>query len=89
MEIFGISNHICALEALGLSKCFKAYADNCSRHTIECIGFNSNSGYVYIALENGIQIASMLGQNVEYIYHDLRTNFEAYCDTYKEAEQHI
>lgn len=89
MEIFGISNHICALEALGFSKCFRAYADNCSRHTIECIGFNHNSGYVYIVLENGIQIASCLGQDVEYIYHDLRSNFEEYCDTYQEAERHI
>ena len=34
------------------------------------IGFNENSGYVYIALENGVSIASCFGQSVEYMVNN-------------------
>ena len=49
-------------------------------------GFNTNSGYVYIALENGITLASCFGQSVEYIVDDWITGEEHFCDTYEEAE---
>lgn len=75
-------------EAIGLSNCLKAYADNCSREMIYGIGFNSNSGYVYIALESGIQIASMLGREVEYIVTDFETGEEFFYNTFEEAEKH-
>jgi hypothetical protein len=52
----------------------------------DCIGFNANSGYVYIALEDGITIASMLGRDVEYIVTDYNDGEEFFFDTYKEAE---
>jgi len=39
---------------------------------MEC-GFNTNSGYIYIALENGICIASSFGQGVDYIITDFET----------------
>ena len=74
-------------EALGLSKVFAAYAENCANEEImySGVGFNHYSGYVYIALENGISICSMLGREVEY----LRTNFnngeEYFFSTYDEA----
>jgi len=52
-------------------------------------GFNTNSGYVYIALENGITLASCFGQSVDYIVSDFDTGEEYFCDTYKEADNHL
>ena len=51
------------------------------------VGFNENSGYVYIALENGISICSMLGQDVEYLVTDFEDGTEYFLDTYEEAEK--
>lgn len=39
-------------------------------------GFNEHSGNVYIALENGVTIASCFGQSVEYIVSDPETDEE-------------
>ena len=89
LEIHGFNfNSIAYCEAKGLSNCFKAYADFCSREEINCIGFNANSGYTYIALENGIQICSMLGRDVEYLITNFETGEEIFCDTYEEAENY-
>ncbi len=76
-------------EAKGLSKVFGAYADNCSREDIIEVGFNPNSGYVYMALENGISICSMLGQDVEYLVTDFEDGTEYFLDTYEEAENQL
>jgi len=76
-------------EAKGLSKVFGAYANNCSSEDIFEVGFNANSGYVYIALENGISICSMLGGNVEYLVTDLDNGEEYFFDTYEEAENKL
>jgi len=43
---------------------------------IMCCGFNTSSGYVYIALENGVTIASCFGQSVDYIVSDPDTDEE-------------
>lgn len=72
-------------EAMGLSKVFKAYAENCSREDILEVGFNANSGYVYIALENGISIGSCMGQDVDFIVTDFETGEEFFLETYDEA----
>ena len=72
-------------EAKGLSKCFLAYADNASNEEIMEIGFNPNSGYVYIALENGISICSLMGQDVQYLVTEFRTGSEFFFDDYHEA----
>lgn len=76
-------------EAQGLAKVHQAYADDCHREEIMEIGFNANSGYVYIALENGISICSMLGQEVEYIVTDFEDGTEYFLSTYKEAEDQL
>ena len=74
-------------ETMGLSKCFKALAEIDNKYVMDdCIGFNANSGYVYIALEDGITIASMLGRDVEYIVTDYNDGEEFFFDTYKKAE---
>ena len=43
---------------------------------IMCCGFNEYSGNVYIALENGVTIASCFGQSVDYIVSDPDTDEE-------------
>jgi len=74
-------------ETMGLSECFKALAKIQNKCVMDGgIGFNANSGYVYIALEDGITIASMLGRDVEYIVTDYNDGEEFFFDTYKEAE---
>ncbi len=72
-------------EAMGLSKVFAAYAENCAREDIMEVGFNPTSGYVYIALENGVSICSMLGRSVEYLVTDFETGEETFYDDYDEA----
>ena len=85
MKINGLSGSIAYLEAKGLSKCFEAYAEHCNRADIMDIGFNANSGYVYIALENGITIGSFIGRDVEYIVTDFENGDEMFLDTYEDA----
>ena len=83
--IYNFSNSYCELK--GFSKCFQAFADNFSGEDIleGGIGFNSNSGYTYIALENGISICSMLGRNVEYLITNFETGEETFFDDSNEA----
>jgi len=87
LEIFGLSNdNIAYAEAMGLSEVFEAYAENSAEAgAIMEIGFNPNSGYVYIALENGISIVSNFGSYVEYLVSDLNNGEEYFFDTYDEA----
>lgn len=86
IEIYGLSDSIAYCEAQGLVNCFSAYAEHCSGETIQQIGFNSFSGYVYIALENGIQICSMLGREVEYLVTNFEDGEEHFFDSYSDAE---
>jgi hypothetical protein len=74
-------------EALGLSKVFTAYAENCANEEISYsgVGFNPNSGYFYIALKNGISICSMLGTEVKYRRINLDSNEDYFFSTYHEA----
>ena len=86
-QIFNFSNSYC--ELMGFSKCFEAYAENYAGEEVidGGIGFNSNSGYTYIALENGISICSMLGRDVEYLITDFKTGEEHFFDTPQEANE--
>jgi hypothetical protein len=52
------------------------------------IGFNPNSGYTYIALENGISICSRMGRDVEYLVTNMENGEETSFDDYYEAVQH-
>ena len=79
------SSSLCSLEALGMSKVFAAYAQIGEDIMEDGIGFNPNSGYVYITLENGISICSMLGRDVEYLVSNLMGE-ELFFDTYEQAE---
>lgn len=87
LQLHGFQNNqIAYLEASGLAKCFYAYANYAGAEEIMQIGFNHLSGYVYIALENnGITIASQMGQTPEYITCDFRTGEEHFFDSYDDA----
>lgn len=84
--IYGLSYvGIAYCEANGLSKVFDAYANDCTLETIESIGFNAMSGYVYIALSNGVQIVSYMGREVKYVLTSFDDSYERFFDTYEEA----
>ena len=86
LTLNGLNENIAYCEAMGLSKCFEAYANYFSGDTIFEVGFNPNSGYVYIALEETqISICSMLGRAVEYLITDFEDGTELFFDTYQEA----
>jgi hypothetical protein len=85
MELNNINNTIAYCEAKGMSKVLMAYANECPSEEIMEMGFNPNSGYVYIALENGISICSCLGSDVEYLVTDFEDGEEYFLDTYEEA----
>lgn len=89
MEIYNLENSIAYCEAKGLSLCFEAYADFAAREEIMETGFNQNSGYVYICLENGITICSAFGRPVEFLITDFETAEESFFDTYDEAQEAI
>lgn len=77
------------LEAKGLAKVWEAYYKNASGEDIMEVGFNANSGYVYIALEYGVTIASAFGQSVEFLVTDYEDGEEFFFDSYEEAEQKL
>lgn len=85
IEITGIGTSIAHCEAKGFGKIFQAYANECPNEEIMAIGFNANSGYVYIALENGISICSCMGHQVDYLVTNSYNGEETFYKTYKEA----
>jgi len=89
LTIYGLSESIAYCEAKGLANCFAAYAADCAGEDImeSGIGFNANSGYTYIALENGISICSMMGRDVEYLITNFDNGEEIFYDTYEAAEE--
>jgi hypothetical protein len=88
IEITGIGNSISYCEAKGLGLIFQAYANQCANEEIMGVGFNPNSGYVYIALENGISICSCMGHQVDYLVTNFYNGEETFYDTYQEALEH-
>lgn len=89
LTIYGLSENIAFCEAKGLGKCFIAYAKFAAREDIMDggIGFNANSGFVFIALENGISIVSGMGQDCEYLYIDPNTDEETTAENYYAAKR--
>jgi hypothetical protein len=82
-------NSLAYLEAKGMSKVWAAYAEHYAAEEIMEEGFNPNSGYVYIALENGITIASSLGQDVEYLTYNFDTDEEIIFDSFEELIEYL
>ena len=88
METYNLDNPA-YLEAKGLANVWKAYYKNAVREDIMEVGFNENSGYVYIALENGISIASAFGQSVDYLVTNMNDGEEYFLDSYDEASDKL
>lgn len=82
-------NELKASDLQSLVNVLDAYKKNCQNEEIENVGFNYNSGYVYFALCNGVQIASCFGQSVDYIVYDFETGEESFFDTYDEAMESL
>lgn len=84
LKLYGVdTENLASCEALGFGKCFTAYAD--ILEDIQECGFNPNSGYTYIALENGISICSAFGRNVEFLVTNFENGEESFFDDYEEA----
>lgn len=73
------------LEAKGLAKCWEAYAQYAAGESILEVGFNDQSGYVYIALDFGLTICSLFAQEAGYVIYDHETGIERFFDTFDEA----
>ena len=82
-------NSVAYLQAKGKSKIWNVYANHFASEEIIEEGFNPNSGYVFVALENGITIASAFGQDVEYIVNDFETDEEKFFDSFEELETYL
>ena len=85
LDFYGFSNRIAFCEAQGLANCFQAYADECAGEDIMSVGFNPNSGYVYIALECGVQICCCMGHEVEFLVTNFENGEEMFFTNYAEA----
>ncbi len=77
-------------EAKGLANCFAEYAMHWNSHPIGMVGFNENYGNVFIYLEEqGISIASCMGQSVHYVYYDYQRDEELEFNNYKELNKYL
>lgn len=81
-----MTNSMAYLDAKSKSIVWDAYANHFAGEEITEEGFNINSGYVYIALENGVTIASNFGQGVVYFLIDFNTGEEIEFHSFEELE---
>jgi hypothetical protein len=84
-----MTNSFAYLDAKSKSIVWAAYAEHFAGEEIQEEGFNINSGYVYIALENGVTIASAFGQEVDFIVYDDETEQELFFDCIEELNKHL
>lgn len=68
-------------DAKSKSIVWDAYAEYFAGEEIMDEGFNINSGYIYLALEMGVTIASAFGQEVEFIVYDEEIDEEIFFHT--------
>lgn len=73
-----------SLELKSYINCLNAFS-MLENEYIEEYGFNENSGYVWLYLENGITICSLLGGAVKYLVYNYDTEEEVFFNTYSEA----
>ncbi len=76
-------------DAMSKAKVWEAYAKHYGGEEIMEEGFNINTGYVYIALDNGITIASCFGQEVIYFVNDFETEEELEFDSYEDLQNYL
>lgn len=66
-----------------------AYSEHFINENIFEVGFNTDSGYVYIALELNVQIISRLGMEVEYLITNFDSGEEYFFNDYSKAIEFI
>jgi hypothetical protein len=76
-------------DAKSKSIVWAAYAEHFAGEEIMDEGFNMNSGNVYIALENGVTIASAFGQSVDFYVYDFDNDDELGFDSIEELNQYL
>ena len=76
-------------DAISKSIVWRAYAIYFGGEEIIEEGFNMNSGYMYISLENGVTIASAFGQAVDFIIYDDENEEEIFFDSIEELNAHL
>jgi hypothetical protein len=84
-----MTNSLGYSDAISKSIVWRAYAIYFGGEEIMEEGFNMNSGYMYIALENGVTIASAFGQAVDFIIYDDETEQEIFFDSIEELNAHL
>lgn len=77
------------LDAKSKSIVWNAYAEHFAGEEIMEEGFNLNSGNVYIALENGITIASAFGQAVDFYVYDFDNDDEFGFESIDELNEYL
>jgi hypothetical protein len=76
-------------DALSKANVWERYAKHFAGEEIMEEGFNMNTGYVYLALENGITIASCFGQTAEFFVYDEEKNEEISFLFYEDLQIHL
>jgi hypothetical protein len=84
-----MTNSLGYSDAISKSIVWRAYAIYFGGEEIIEEGFNMNSGYMYIALENGVTIVSAFGQSVDFIIYDNETEEEIFFDSIEELNAHL
>ena len=74
-----------SLDIESINIVIRAYKKYAKGENIEFSGFNTSTGYVYIALENGVQIISNFGQEVEFLVTNIENGDEYFFKNYNEA----
>lgn len=77
------------LDAKSKSIVWAAYAEHFAGEEIMEEGFNINSGNVYIALENGVTIASSFGYAADFYVYDFDNDFEFAFESIEELNEHL
>lgn len=77
------------LDAKSKAIVWNAYAENFAGEEITEEGFNINSGYVYIALENGVTIASAFAQDVVFFVNDWENDTEIEFLSFDELNEYL
>jgi hypothetical protein len=76
-------------DAKSKSIVWNAYAEHFAGEEIQEEGFNINSGNVYIALENGVTIASSFGQPVDFYVYDFDNDDELAFESIDELNEYL
>lgn len=79
-------NSLCKWDQERLINITREFCEVASWEPIFETGYNPNSWYVYIALENGVSICEAFNW-VEYLVTNMDDWEEFFFDTYKEAEE--